>query len=249
MHHHLLPDFSDYIIFVDESGSPTLAPIDPHYPLFVLVFCIVAKSAYAEHIQPAIKKLKFEFFGHDMAVLHAQDIRKPKGEFSFLLHPERRAYFMQRLNRLIIDAEFHLIVHCIDKKALLKRYLKPFDPYHIALRMCLEQTSLFLKERGQAGKLTHVIAEGRGEKEDKNLELEFRRILDPNHNWGMAAKFPIGETPFELKFVGKKINSAGLQLADLVGQPIGRSILNPAQGNRAFEIVKPKIWRQVWRFP
>jgi len=246
---NLFPNFSDYIIFVDESGSPTLTPIDPHYPIFVLVFCLVDKTIYTEHIQPAIKKLKFDFFGHDMVVLHAQDIRKPKGEFSFLLHPDKRAYFMERIEKIILEAEMHLIAHVIDKNVLIRKYNKPFDPYNIALRMCLEQTSLFLQIKGQIGKVTHVIAESRGYNEDRNLELEFRRILDPNHDWGMADKFPIKEIPFELKFAKKKINSAGLQLADLVSQPIGRNFLDPTQKNRAFEIIKQKIWRQVWAFP
>ncbi len=115
--------------------------------------------------------------------------------------------------------------------------------------MCLEQTSLFLKERNQSGKLTHIIAESRGEKEDKDLELEFRRIIDSTYDWGMAQQFPIRETPFDLRFVEKKINSAGLQLADLAGQPIGRAILSPSSENRAFESIKQKIWRNLWKFP
>jgi hypothetical protein len=246
----LLPNYSDYIIFVDESGSPTLTSIDAQYPLFVLVFCIVEKIAYAEHIQPAIKKLKFEFFGHDMTVLHANDIRKPtSSEFKFLLNPQRRSYFMNRLNGLLDVAPFHIITHVIHKKRLIEKYQTPFDPYHIALRMCLEQTSLFLKEHGQAGKLTHIISESRGSKEDRDLELEFRRILDPNYNWGMASKFAIHDTPFELKFAEKKINSAGLQLADLAGQPIGRNALNPTQPNQAFDIIEKKVWRKIWHFP
>lgn len=135
--HSAPSSFSDYIVFVDESGSPNLTGIDAQYPIFVLVFCIIEKTVYAERIQPAIKKLKFEFFGHDMTVLHANDIRKPKGEFSFLLHPERRAYFMERLSRLIEEAELHIVAHIIHKKKLIEKYAKPFDPYYIALRMCL----------------------------------------------------------------------------------------------------------------
>ena len=247
--HDSLPNFSDYIVFVDESGSPTLSPVDPHYPIFVLIFCVVAKQVYAEKIQPAIKQLKFEFFGHDMAVLHAHDIRKPKGDFRFLLNPELRERFLARLDEVIVDAEFQLITHVIDKQKLLQRYTRPFDPYHIALRMNLEQLNVFLRGKGQAGRLTHIIAESRGRTEDRVLELEFRRICDPSHDWGMARQFPISTTPFELKFVEKKINSAGLQLADLTGQPIGRNYLKPDQPNHAFDIVRTKIFRRIWSFP
>jgi hypothetical protein len=34
-----------------------------------------------------------------------------------------------------------------------------------------------------------------------------------------------------------------LQLADLVARPIGLSVLRAEQPNRAFDIIKQKIWR------
>ncbi len=243
------PEFSDYIVFVDESGSPTLSPLDPDYPIFVLVFCVFEKNAYAEKIQPAIKKLKFEFFCHDLAVLHSHDIRKPKGDFKFLLNPHHREKFLARVDEVVGEAEMELIVHVIDKPKLIAKYANPFDPYYIALRMCLEQLSSFLKEKSQQGRLTHVVAESRGCTEDRNLELEFRRIIDPDFNWGMANQFSVQDTPFQLKFVEKKINSAGLQLADLTGHPIGRNYLKPDQPNHAFEVIKRKIFRSIWSFP
>ncbi len=244
-----LPNFSDYIVFVDESGSPTLKPIDPDYPIFVLVFCVVQKLAYADKIQPLMKKLKFDFFGHDMVALHAHEIRKPKGEFSFLIDAALRQRFTARIDEIVGACEIDLIVHIIDKKRLTAKYANPFDPYHIALRMCLEQLSSFLRERDQGGRLTHVIAESRGRAEDRRLEAEFRRILDPNCNWGMADRFRVQDTPFDLRFVEKKINSAGLQLADLMGQPIGRNYLKPDQPNHAFEIIRTKVFRSIWQFP
>ncbi|MBA4747822.1 MAG: DUF3800 domain-containing protein [Sphingopyxis sp.] len=244
-----LPDFSDYIVFVDESGSPVLNPIDPDYPLFVLVFCIVRKDEYADLIQPAFKRLKFEFFGHDMIALHSHAIRKPSGEFAFLQEAAVREAFMGRLNQIMIDAPFKLIVHVIDKLALKQRYVRPYDPYDIALRMNMEQLGLFLKENQQHNRLCHLIAESRGRKEDSQLELEFRRVLDPTRGWGLADRFSFAETPMQLKFVEKKVNSAGLQIADLCGQPIGRHILKPDLVSRPYDIVKEKFHRVLWRFP
>ncbi len=160
-------EFSDYIVFVDESGSRTLSPMDPDYPIFALVFCVFEKYSYCDRIQPAIKRLKFDFFGHDMAVLHGHEIRKPRGDFEFLLNPVRRAAFLDRLNSILSAADFHIIAHVIDKKKLVAKYRSPFDPYHIALRMNLEQLNCFLKDRKQLGKLTHIIAESRGAKEGR----------------------------------------------------------------------------------
>jgi Protein of unknown function (DUF3800) len=244
-----LPTFSDYIVFIDESGSPVLDPIDPDYPVFVLVFCLIHKEVYADKIQPGFKRLKFKYFGHDMTALHSHGIRKPSGEYAFLQNAELRNEFMTDLTALLTDSEYNLIVHVIDKIALKARYTRPYDPYDIALRMNMEQLTMFLREKQQTSKLCHLIAESRGKKEDNQLELEFRRVLDPQQGWGMASRFSFADTPMSLKFVEKKVNSAGLQISDLAAQPIGRHLLKPGQSNRAFEAISSKIYRQIWRFP
>ncbi|OMH30091.1 DUF3800 domain-containing protein [Motiliproteus sp. MSK22-1] len=38
--------YSDYLVFVDESGDHSLTSIDEQYPVFVLCFCIVRKDLY-----------------------------------------------------------------------------------------------------------------------------------------------------------------------------------------------------------
>ena len=243
------PEFSDYIVFTDESGSPVLDPVDPDYPIFVLVFCVVHKDTYADYMQPEFKKLKFKYFGHDMIPLHSHAIRKPKGEYAFLQNAKIREEFLTDINGIMERSEYALITHVVDKIALRKRNAKPFNPYDIALRMNMEQLSRFLLEKGENGKLCHLIAESRGKTEDRQLELEFRRVLDPEYGWGMAQQFSFAETPMQLRFVEKKINSAGLQIADLAAHPIGRHTLKPEQENRSFDIVSKKIFRRIWTFP
>ena len=44
----------------------------------------------------------------------------------------------------------------------------------------------------------------------------------------------------DIVFADKKINSAGLQIADLLVRPIGLHNLRPGQPNRTFEIIAPK---------
>lgn len=48
--------------------------------------------------------------------------------------------------------------------------------------------------------------------------------------------------PFNILFADKKVMSSGLQLADLVARPIGLSVLNSKQENRAFEVLKNKFY-------
>jgi hypothetical protein len=93
---------------------------------------------------------------------------------------------------------------------------------------------MFLEEKGQRATLTHLVVEARGKKEDAELELEFRRIMDQK---------PKGLANFDIKFADKRANSAGLQIADLVAHPIGRNYINPQQKNRSFEILEKKFHR------
>jgi len=48
--------------------------------------------------------------------------------------------------------------------------------------------------------------------------------------------------PFDIVFADKKVDSPGLQLADLVARPVGTSMLRPTQENRAFEVLKRKFF-------
>ena len=124
----------------------------------------------------------------------------------------------------------------IDKRRHAALYAEPANPYHIAMAFGLERLLLHLRGLGCRDGVTHILFEKRGEREDRELELEFRRVCD-GHN-AMAARLP-----FEILMGDKKCNSPGLQLADLVARPIGRKVLNPAQPNRAYEILERKFRR------
>ena len=89
-----------YIAYVDESGDHSLTSIDEGYPVFVLSFCVFLKTHYSRVIAPALRMLKFATFGHDMVILHEQDIRKKTGAFH-QMGKERREIFFDDLNTLI----------------------------------------------------------------------------------------------------------------------------------------------------
>ena len=75
--------FSNFIVYVDESGDHGMQTLDKNYPVFVLAFCVFYKRHYAERVAPALQKFKFNHFGHDHVVLHENEIRKEKGSFKF----------------------------------------------------------------------------------------------------------------------------------------------------------------------
>lgn len=230
----IITPFSKYIVYVDESGDHGMQTIDDRFPVFVLAFCVFHKGHYSEKVVPALEKFKFKHFGHDQIVLHESEIRKEKGRFRIFPTRDHRNRFLDELTSIIEASKFILISCVIDKKQLREEG-KPPNPYHIALRFCLETLHQFLEEKGEQEKPTHIVVEQRGEKEDKDLELEFRRICAGQNRM----EKPL---PFEILFSDKKAMSSGLQLADLVARPIGLSVFRDEQGNRAFEVLTKKFF-------
>lgn len=228
--------FSDYVVYVDESGDHSLDSIDADYPIFVLAFGIFHKRHYAEKIVSAIEKLKFNYFGHDLIVLHEHEIRKKKNIFTVLNDRELNRSFLEDLSQIMQRSNFILVSAIIDKYELKATniFTEENNPYHLALGFCLEGLYDFLSEKNQLDKKTHILVECRGKKEDKELELEFRRMIDGNNRKNVVM-------PFDIVFVNKQANSTGLQFADLVARPIGINYLRPTQSNRAFDILKEKF--------
>ena len=227
---------SEYLVFVDESGSHTMGNVDLQYPLFVLAFFIVKKSDYVAHITPAVQHFKFKHFGHDQVIFHEREIRKDSGDFSFLKTPALKNAFLDELTDIIAAAPFRMVCVVIDKIKHKARYTNPANPYHLGLEFGLERVRGFLQQQGEwsaaangsptrADPAVHVIVEKRGRNEDDELELEFRRICD-------GANYKSEKLNFEIVFADKKSNSAGLQLADLVARPIGWAALASIPTNR-----------------
>lgn len=226
--------FSNFVVYVDESGDHGMQTVDPNYPVFVLAFCVFYKRHYCEKVMPALQKFKFNHFGHDHVVLHEHEIRKEKGNFKFRGRKQKQE-FIGQLTEIIAASNFILISCVIDKARLRDKDELLSNPYHLALGFCLETLYEFLQEKNQDEALTHVVVECRGPKEDKDLELEFRRICDGANRLNQRL-------PFEIVFADKKTNSTGLQLADLVARPVGLHVLRPHQENRAFDVLKRKFF-------
>lgn len=225
-----MKNFSDYIVYVDESGDHSLTSIDEDYPIFVLAFSIFDKDTYIKNIVPKFQALKFKYFGHDIVIFHENDIRRRKGMFQKLYTKEIYTNFMNDLSQIIKDVDFKIITCVIDKTKLKQTQLNE-NPYHIALTSCLTQFNYFINEHNQSENNTHIVVEKRGYKEDSELELEFRRLCD-NRNYNL-----------NIVLADKKTNSIGLQLSDMIARPIGRNFINPNENNRAYEIIEKKLYK------
>ena len=131
-----------------------------------------------------------------------------------------------------------IVAVVIDKPRFAERHAEahPGGVYDYAMASGIQSVFGCLTEAGQAERITPVIVERRGRREDAELELSFRRICDTSE----ARARPV---PLELVMVPKTANSTGLQLADLIARPIGLHHLRPGQTNRAFEIIRSKFRR------
>lgn len=234
--------FSDYIVYVDESGDHGMERIDSGYPIFVLSFCVFKKSDYIATVVPALQTIKFRYWGHDAIILHEHDLRNNRSnDFSLLLNAATRESLMEILNATIESLPFHVISTVLRKESHRNRYATPEHPYHLSLEFCLERLKLFLEAQGVdvASNTTHLMFESRGKEEDDELELAFRRIMD-------RALFK--NALFEMRFISKKANCSGIQLADLVARPIGLHVLRPEQKNRAFDIIRSKLFTKHGKY-
>ena len=237
--------FSDYIVYVDESGD---TGDDPEFPVFCLAFCIFKRDSYTHRIMPDLHDLKFTYWGHECVILHENDMRRRKGHFVWLMKDRtRREEFFDTLNTIMAAAPFEIIASIINKPALRKKYAEPWNPYDVALHFCLERLHRFMAQTDDAGSTVHVIFESRGKREDKELELVFRRIISGERSWGWR-RIDFGGMRYEPKFITKKANIIGLQLADLVARPLALRILRPDQENRAYDVLAPKI-HEIKSFP
>ena len=209
--------------------------MEREFPVFVLSLCVFRKADYVATIVPGLQRLKMKWFGHDMVVMHERDIRKQTPPFAFLTNRERRERFMADVNEWVAAAPMTVIAAVIDKGRLKDGYASPADPYDLTLTFCLERLWSLLGEHEAQGARTHCVFECRGKAEDSALELTFRRVADgQNHR---EATMP----GLSIIFADKKVNSTGLQLADLTARPIGLGVVRPDQSNRALELIRSKL--------
>ena len=147
---------------------------------------------------------------------------------------EPRSLFINQLTEVINQVDFSIVAVVIDKRYHSHDCSQTKHPYHAALMHGLELLEQVLEEKGHALATTVVVFESRGTKEDKELELEFRRACDGDNNKSKPLNF-------DVVIADKKANCEGLQIADLTARPIGLSVIRPQQPNRAFDVIRTKL--------
>ena len=231
-----MSNFSDYVVYVDESGDHGLTKFDANFPVFVLNFCVFRKHEYVTGIVPALQEIKFRYWGHDMVVFHEREIARREAPFAFPGDPALRDAFLNDISRWIASSPFVVIAVVILKKEFVELHAQEKNVYHEAMKLGVERVSKYLGRRDEPGRLVHFVFEMRGGKEDALLKTAFRQVCEGDN-------YKAEVFNFKIEVASKQVNSTGLQLADLIARPIGRHLLNPDQPNQAFDVVVAKFDR------
>ncbi len=226
------------LLFLDESGDHSLEAIDEDYPVFVLGGIIVDRSYYRAVMEPRVRQLKERFLGDAEVILHTTDIIRAKNGFEPLRDPEIRAGFYQELNEMMRDLEYMVVACAIKKDAHLSQYGESaVDPYMYALEVVLER---FCHEVGDVEHGGMVFAERRRVDIDEALDAQWKKFRESGTD--SLRKDDVDKRIIDLSLKNKKLNIAGLQLADLVVSPIGRHVIGK-KPQPDWEIVESKFRR------
>ena len=215
-----------YRLYIDETGDHAYNLLDQEGNKYLALLGAWFRldpeyQAFDDHLE----KFKRDIFGHrpdSPVILHRKDIINTRGPFVKLLDPEIHDKFNKGLIELIGAASFKMICVIIDKESHLERYHDPFHPYHYCLVVMLERYCGWLSYKGCVG---DVMAEHRGQEENKQLQAAYNQILAVGTSFRGADFFKTTLTSKEIKFREKKHNIAGIQLADMLAHPIKQHCL------------------------
>lgn len=214
-----------YRLYVDESGDHVFRHLEKVSHRFLcLLGCWFRVAEYRE-FHRALEAFKQRHIPHspdDPVILHREEIVNRRSSFWRLRDPEKAREFDDDLIDLIAGAQFRLVAVVIDKKALREGYPTPAHPYHLAIGFMLQRYCGYLNHINRHG---DVMAESRGGRENRMLLDSYSRHYERGAWMTDASFFQQALTSRKLKIKQKSANIAGLQLADLLSNPIRKALL------------------------
>src|SRR5262249_25713979 len=124
---------------------------------------------------------------------------------------------------LVDSTSFMLIAVVVDKTTHGKKtYRHVKHPYHYGLHALLERYCGWLGLRRERG---DVMAEARGKREDRAVKEAYQEAHQCGTAYLDSSDCQRTVTSRELKLKPKHQNIAGLQLADLLANPVTRDVL------------------------
>jgi len=155
------------LVFLDETGDHSLGNIDSQFPIFAIAGVLFDPTDYEEAVS-RFNRLKYRYFSHEGIILHNREIASREGDYKFLNNEDMRKTFLSDLSEQINLTQMKLVAGVIKKDKLKERYMKPFNPYDLAISFIFEK--VFQYSCNNQIDYIHFITEARGYKEDRELD-------------------------------------------------------------------------------
>lgn len=213
-----------YRLYIDEVGTDSFSwRRNERQRYLSLTGVIISGDHNLALLDPKLTALKQKYFPKDpddpKVVLHRTDMYQCKNDFRPLRNPTIAHQFYNELADLVQETEFKVITALIDKKWMRSQtHWQKTHPYHYLLEILIEKYAQYLKRVDEIGDVMPECRDNNGKK-DKLLQEAFRIVKNNGTNFVHKDTINSAIPSKQLKFRTKKDNIAGLQLADLIGNP------------------------------
>ncbi len=227
---------SSYVIFADESGDHGLTNLRSHSRAFVIAFAIFRREEYERVAIPTFTEYKRRFFGDESAPLHERDIHRGEGAFRRLRGAHRRAEAEEQLRHILERLPFAIVAVGIRKDRFIAGPDRPGSPYERRFVEALVAYLLTMPEADTRSLPTEIVVDSRGKREDAQL-LDLVNALTKDGDPETAS------FRFQIRFTKKADAEVGVEVADLIANPIARRVLNEEHPLIPFRLLEPKFLR------
>lgn len=186
---------------------------------------------------PAFKAYKLRLFGNESAPLHERDIRRGDGAFRRLAGPQARAEAEQQLRNLLRELPFSIVAVGVRKDRFVALRGRSATPYE---RWFVEAILAYLSVMPGVGVTlppAEIVVDSRGEKEDRQLRSAVDSLI-------RADALAMSSARFQIRFARKAEIEVGVEIADLIANPIARRVLNEEHPMVPFQLLEPKFLRR-----
>lgn len=237
----------DFIISIDETGTPTLKNVNAATPNSKAWFCLTGILIDKGIINESAKKitlLKEKYwidgiYNSKRVVFHSRDIRKRVGPFN----PKIIDYnsFRNDLDEFITDIPVEIVSSLINKKMHVQKYYHPRPTYSLALEFLLERICFKLNWRNSTGV---IFLESRGRREDAELLQKINLLLKHGNKFQPPKFFSCIEgVYFNRKRTQNGVKSYWpLEIADMISYRIfHEKTLSSSDNSQRFNDIEHKL--------
>lgn len=240
-----------YILFIDETGiaQSSTQPFTLTGVIFENKYAVDQNGRTSE-LRNRFNRVKMQCFGTQDVMLHLDEISRGRGDFA-KFKKEQRADFYNNMPNFLGNLDFKIISVTIDKVKLKQYFLAHKDPYVVAFIHILETFYSFLSQTDVEN--ARIVLESRDDYENLLIQKAFFEVFNNGTMHLDFQKYREKIKGFILAKKGDPLYQSGLEIADLVCNPIGRvrkgiveakpkCIKNYGTENKIFKAIKTKIY-------